>query len=122
LRVESLTGREVGKKFASSGNQRLGTPTRKTLAARRDIMDHPVSESCLERFAFGRSTPAENRFLVSHLLQGCSFCSRKLVTLMRPEISPAAYDTVFSRVEGSVADTWSALRREDFQVALAEAR
>jgi len=46
-------------------------------------MDHPVSESCLERFAFGRSTPAENRSLVFHLLKGCSFCSRKLVTLMR---------------------------------------
>jgi len=38
-------------------------------------MNHPVSESCLERFAFGRSTPAENRSLVSHLLKGCSFCS-----------------------------------------------
>jgi hypothetical protein len=87
-----------------------------------DIMDHPVSESCLERFAFGKSTPAENRSLVSHLLQGCSFCSRKLVGLMRPDVAPAAYDRVFSRVEGSVADTWSALRREDFQVAMAAAR
>lgn len=86
-------------------------------------MDHPVSESCLERFAFGRSTPAENRSLVSHLLKGCSFCSRKLVSLMRPEVSPAAYDVVFSRVESSVADTWSALRREDFKTAaLAEVR
>jgi len=85
-------------------------------------MDHPVSESCLERFAFGRSTPAENRSLVSHLLQGCSFCSRKLVALMRPDVAPAAYDRVFSRVEGSVADTWSALRRDDFQIAMAEAR
>ena len=82
-------------------------------------MDHPVSESCLERFAFGRTTPAENRSLVSHLLKGCSFCSRKLVALMRPEVSPAAYDVVFARVEGSVADTWSALRREDFEPALA---
>ena len=85
-------------------------------------MDHPVSESCLERFAFGRSTPAENRSLVSHLLKGCSFCSRKLVTLMRPDIVPAAYDVVFSRVEGSVADTWSALRREELQPAMAEVR
>ncbi|HEX5718604.1 MAG TPA: hypothetical protein VF179_20760 [Thermoanaerobaculia bacterium] len=85
-------------------------------------MDHPVSESCLERFAFGRSTPAENRSLVSHLLQGCSFCSRKLVTLMCPDIAPGAYDAVFSRLEDSIADTWSALRREDFQVAMAEAR
>ncbi|HWN45424.1 MAG TPA: hypothetical protein VNW71_24570 [Thermoanaerobaculia bacterium] len=85
-------------------------------------MDHPVSESCLERFAFGSSTPAENRSLVSHLLQGCSFCSRKLVTLMRPDIAPGAYDAVFSRLENSIADTWSALRREDLQVAMAEAR
>lgn len=85
-------------------------------------MDHPVSESCLERFAFGRSTPAENRSLISHLLKGCSFCSRKLVSMMRPEVSPAAYDLVFARVEGSVADTWSALRREDFNIAMAEAR
>ena len=82
-------------------------------------MDHPVSESCLERFAFGRTTPAENRSLVSHLLKGCSFCSRKLVALMRPEVPPVAYDVVFARVEGSVADTWSALRREDFKPALA---
>ncbi|HVG09303.1 MAG TPA: hypothetical protein VNM67_16470 [Thermoanaerobaculia bacterium] len=85
-------------------------------------MDHPVSESCLERFAFGKSTPAENRSLVCHLLQGCSFCSRKLVALMRPDVVPAAYDRVFSRVEGSVADTWSALRRESFQAAMSEAR
>jgi len=87
-------------------------------------MDHPVSESCLERFAFGKTTPAENRSLVSHLLKGCSFCSRKLVSLMRPEVSPTAYDSVFSRVESSVADTWSALRREELRpvAVLVEAR
>ena len=85
-------------------------------------MDHPVSDSCLERFAFGRTTPAENRSLVSHLLKGCSFCSRKLVALMRPEVAPGAYDVGFSHVEGSVADTWSALRREELRPALAQAR
>ena len=87
-------------------------------------MDHPVSESSLERFAFGKTTPAENRSLVAHLLRGCGFCSRKLVSLMRPEVSPLAYDSVFVRVESSVADTWSALRREELHPAavLAEAR
>jgi hypothetical protein len=85
-------------------------------------MDHPVSESCLERFAFGKASPAENRSLVAHLLKGCSLCSRKLAAMLRPDVQPIAYDPVFSRVERSVADTWTSLRREDLGVALAEAR
>jgi len=85
-------------------------------------MDHPVSESCLERFAFGKTSPAENRSLIAHLLKGCNLCSRKLSALLCPEVTPAAYDVVFSRVERSVPDTWSTLRREDFSVALAGAR
>lgn len=85
-------------------------------------MDHPVSESCLERFAFGTASPAENRSLVTHLLKGCSFCSRKLASLLRPDVQPAAYDVVFARVERSVADTWSTLRRDDLKMVMAEAR
>lgn len=85
-------------------------------------MDHPISENCLERFAIGRATPAENRSLVAHLLKGCSACSRKLATLLRPEVQPASYDRVFARVESSIPDTWTTLRREDYRVALAEAR
>lgn len=85
-------------------------------------MDHPVSESCLERFAFGKASPAENRSLVAHLLKGCSACSRKLAAMLRPEVQPASYDPVFSRVERSVGDTWATLRREDLSVALLEAR
>lgn len=85
-------------------------------------MDHPISQRCLERFAIGRATPAENRSLVAHLLKGCSACSRRLAALLCPEIQPAAYDVVFARVENSLPDTWTTLRREDFSVALAEAR
>jgi hypothetical protein len=85
-------------------------------------MEHAVSESCLERFATGRTSPAENRSLVAHLLKGCSFCSRKLAGLLRPEIPHAAYDPVFARVERSIPDTWSALRHDDLRALLVEAR
>lgn len=85
-------------------------------------MDHPVSETSLERFAFGKSSPAENRSLVAHLLKGCSLCSRKLAAMLRPEVPPASYDPVFSRVERSLADTWSTLRRDDLNMILAEVR
>lgn len=69
---------------------------------------HAVSENCLERFASGRTSPAENRSLVVHLLKGCGQCSRKLSALLCPEVSPESYDRVFTRMEGSVLDTWSA--------------
>lgn len=85
-------------------------------------MDHPITENCLERFAIGRATPAENRSMVAHLLKGCSACSRKLASLLRPEINTASYDMVLARVEKSLPDTWSTLRREDFGPALAQAR
>lgn len=85
-------------------------------------MDHPISENCLERFAIGRTTPAENRSMVAHLLRGCSACSRKLAGLLRPEIPPATYDMVFARVEKSLPDTWSTFRREDYGPVLAQAR
>jgi hypothetical protein len=85
-------------------------------------MKHPVSEHCLERFAFGKTSPAENRSLVAHLLQGCSLCSRKLASLLRPEVSPVSYDPVFARVERSIADTWSTLRHEDLKPVMVEAR
>jgi hypothetical protein len=84
-------------------------------------MDHAISESCLERFASGSTSPAENRSLVAHLLKGCGYCSRRLASLLRPEISPTAYDRVFARMESSVADTWSALRHEDLKSLLTEA-
>lgn len=85
-------------------------------------MEHAVSESCLERFAGGRTSAAENRFLVAHLMKGCSFCSRKLAALLRPEIPPAAYDPMLARVERSVADTWSILRHEDLEAILGATR
>jgi hypothetical protein len=85
-------------------------------------MEHAISENCLERFASGRTSPAENRSLVAHLLKGCSTCSRKLASLLRPEIAPGSYDRVFNRLESSVADTWNALRHEDLGSLLAEAR
>lgn len=85
-------------------------------------MEHSISESCLERFASGRTSPAENRSLVAHLLKGCGYCSRKLAGLLRPEVAPGAYDRVFTRMESSLADTWSALRHEDLNSLFAEAR
>ena len=85
-------------------------------------MEHTISENCLERFAVGRTSPAENRSLVAHLLKGCGYCSRKLAALLHPEIPYAAYDPMFTRVERSVADTWSALRHEDLGILLADAR
>ena len=85
-------------------------------------MDHPVSETSLERFATGRTSPAENRSLVAHLMKGCDFCSRKLASQLRPEVPSSAYDKVFARVEKSVADTWSALKHEDLRPAMAQAR
>jgi hypothetical protein len=85
-------------------------------------MDHAISESCLERFASGRTSPAENRSLVVHLLKGCGCCSRKLASMLRPEVSPSSYDRVFTRLESSVADTWSALRHDNLKSLFAEAR
>lgn len=85
-------------------------------------MEHAISESCLERFASGRTSPAENRSLVAHLLKGCGYCSRRLTSLLRPEVPPGAYDRMFTRLESSVADTWNALRNEDLPSLLAEAR
>ena len=85
-------------------------------------MEHAISESCLERFASGRTTPAENRSLVAHLLKGCGHCSRKLASVLRPEVSPGAYDRLFNRMESSVGDTWSALRNDELMPLLASAR
>jgi hypothetical protein len=85
-------------------------------------MDHAISEKCLERFAAGRTSPAENRSLVAHLLKGCGYCSRKLASILRPEVSPGAYDRAFNRMESSVADTWSALRNEDLKSLMAGVR
>ncbi len=85
-------------------------------------MEHPVSESCLERFATGRTSPAENRSLVVHLMKGCEFCSRKIAMLLRPEVPSAAYDKVFARVEKSIPDTWIAMRHEDLRPVMVQAR
>lgn len=85
-------------------------------------MEHPVSEICLERFATGRTSAAENRSLVAHLMKGCDFCSRRLAALLRPEVPAAAYDRVFARVEKSIPDTWSTLRHEDLRPAMAQLR
>lgn len=85
-------------------------------------MEHPVSESCLERFATGRTSPAENRSLVAHLMKGCEFCSRKIATMLRPEVPSSAYDKVFARVEKSIPDTWSTLRHEDLRPVMVQAR
>ncbi len=83
-------------------------------------MDHAITENCLERFVNGRSSPAENRSLVAHLLKGCRHCSRRLAALLRPDIQPGAYDPVFVRMESSLPDTWSALRSEDLNLTLAQ--
>jgi hypothetical protein len=84
-------------------------------------MEHPVSETCLVRFASGKTTAAENRSLVVHLLHGCGTCSQRLNALLNPEVSPAAYDHILSRVERSLGDVWSSLRQEDLRPAMAEA-
>ncbi|HYN22355.1 MAG TPA: hypothetical protein VE078_15445 [Thermoanaerobaculia bacterium] len=84
-------------------------------------MEHLVSETCLARFASGRTSAAENRSLVLHLLHGCGTCSQKLHALTHPDVSPAAYDHLLSRVERSLADIWSSLRHEDLRPVLAEA-
>ncbi|MES1244090.1 MAG: hypothetical protein ABUT39_20975 [Acidobacteriota bacterium] len=76
----------------------------------------------MERFASGRTSPAENRSLVAHLLKGCNYCSRRLASLLRPEVSPSSYDRMFNRLEISVGDTWSAMRHEDFGSLFVEAR
>lgn len=84
-------------------------------------MDHPVSENCLVRFASGKTSAAENRSLVAHLLRGCGSCSRKVAALLCPEVSPAAYDLILSRAERSLADVWSSLRHEELRPEMAEA-
>jgi hypothetical protein len=85
-------------------------------------MDHAIAENCLERFVAGRSSPAENRSLVAHLLKGCRHCSRKLAALLQPDVPPEAYDRVFVRMESFVPDTWSALRNEDLHSLLVQVR
>jgi hypothetical protein len=55
-------------------------------------------------------------------MKGCEFCSRKIATLLRPEVPSSAYDKVFARVEKSIPDTWSALRHEDFRPVMVQAR
>ena len=39
--------------------------------------DHPA-EKTLRRFASGKTSPAENRVIVTHLLRRCDRCSRLL--------------------------------------------
>jgi hypothetical protein len=85
-------------------------------------MDHAIAENCLERFVAGRSSPAENRSLVAHLLKGCGQCSRRLGMLLRPDIAPGAYDRVFVRMERSVTETWNVLRNEDLSSLLVQVR
>ena len=87
-------------------------------------MEHPVSETCLVRFASGTTSAAENRSLVVHLLRGCDSCSQKLNALLLPEVSPASYDLVLARVERSLADVWSSVlydAYDDFKPVMAEA-
>lgn len=87
-------------------------------------MEHPVSETCLVRFASGKTSAAENRSLVVHLLRGCDSCSRELSAQLWPEVSPVAYDLVLARVERSLADVWSSVlydEYEDFKPLMAEA-
>lgn len=84
-------------------------------------MEHPVLENCLERFASGKTTAAENRSLVVHLLRGCGSCSEKLAALLRPEVSPTSYDMALSRVERSLADVWWAFQPENLRPLMAKA-
>jgi hypothetical protein len=84
-------------------------------------MEHPVTENCLERFVSGRTTAAENRSLVTHLLRGCGSCSQKLAALLRPEVSPTSYDRALSRMERSLADVWWAFQPEELRPLLAKA-
>lgn len=86
------------------------------------VMEHAISERSLERFVTGKASPAENRLMVAHLLKGCGHCSHRLASLLSPEISPWAYDRLFSRLENSVGDTWSALRGEELRPVLVAAR
>jgi len=41
-------------------------------------MSHPISDRSLYRFASGTASREEGRTILSHLLQGCAPCSRKL--------------------------------------------
>lgn len=54
-------------------------------------MEHPISESSLNRFARGTATREEGKKIVIHLLRGCSFCSGKLQSLIGPMAPPPAY-------------------------------
>jgi hypothetical protein len=47
-------------------------------------MEHPISESSLNRFASGTATREEGKKILAHLLRGCSVCSRKLQALLGP--------------------------------------
>ncbi len=85
-------------------------------------MEHAISEKSLERFVTGKTSPAENRLLVAHLLKGCGHCSHRLTSLVSPEVPSWAYDRLFARMEMSVGDTWSALRGEELQPVLASVR
>jgi hypothetical protein len=44
-------------------------------------MSHTISDRSLYRFASGTASREEGRIILSHLLQGCAPCSRKLRVL-----------------------------------------
>lgn len=64
-------------------------------------MDHPVSQSSLQRLAEGTSSREENREIIAHLLKGCPSCSGPLGAYLRPEIAADAYDAIFARLSAA---------------------
>jgi hypothetical protein len=54
-------------------------------------MEHPISESSLNRFANGTATREEGRRVLAHLLRGCSVCSQALQERMGPAEQAPVY-------------------------------
>ena len=62
-------------------------------------MDHPSDET-LKRFAAGTASPEECQIVVAHLLKGCGLCSRKLKSLLEPDLVIAqSYDKALERFD-----------------------
>jgi hypothetical protein len=67
-------------------------------------MSHLISDRSLYKFASGTASREEGRTVLSHLLQGCAPCARKLRVL-------AGYEAPAGSAQAPAASRHPALRR-----------
>jgi hypothetical protein len=61
-------------------------------------LEHPISESSLERFSKGTASKDESREIVAHLVKGCPACARRLRAYAPDPVPAGAYDAALDRL------------------------